>query len=278
MIQPPFKLLTVHLATPIELLSCPGIVAYAASFRHPDASSDEELTGFPSLIKAEAIHNLFEAACGRTLVRPYNQHFLPLADATLDLCYAFSMVLQHDGPLYDTLRAHIARKQPLPDEHTTISTVYATIDAVRETVWQVHRVVDLLAKHAADPAAKAMRTHPLTSYAAAMLVGAMGYCRVVASALGMDGAIRMLRPENTPDKRLAVIADFDPTPDCVLYADNGILAQKPVERWSTEQTRLWYGEKEARLRCFGKWLGVIMAPDSLAARSDRMMFGEATLH
>jgi hypothetical protein len=225
-ILPPFRLLTLGRANPIDHPSA-ELNAHVASFRLPDGRKEE---GLPAPSKPDAVLNLFAADAVRPLALPYATHFLPLCNATLRLCDAFSWLLYHEFRFEDLLMDHAAQGHPLPEEET-LRALREVLDAVRSTVEEANRVSVRLRDIYADPRAGTTQNHPLAFYAEYVLApGALLYCQGVMESLGVQGAIGE--------------ADLD-------FTVHGTLLDP---RWPTAQASLLTEQRQGLLRHYLKRL------------------------
>ena len=234
----PIKLLTIRSSNPAPSPYATRNAEHTASFMLPD---DEPLKGVPAATEAEAVHNLFCAETGRALVLPYANHFLPLVKEALRLGWCFSELRWSELRLYPLLKA-----RPLPS---------GAVEAVQEVLSRVQGCADaarqialLLEDINKDPREGVMRAHPLMWYAEFTATCVVGWCRMVTEHLGIPDAI-------SGDE-----------------AGNFTLGFHPNDQtWASNQARLWWEERNARLQHSTMWLDQLKA--DLPARDVRIAAG-----
>ena len=146
--------------------------------------------GLPAATEAEAVHNVFAADAGLSLVMPFANHFVPLADATLALCGNASRVawideclLSHPATFSEaTTRGTWARMEAQDD-------IKGFFSGVQGAVACAHEIERVLNTHAADPDAHTMRDHALTGYAELTALLTLDLCVMQCDAMGIAGAI-----------------------------------------------------------------------------------------
>jgi hypothetical protein len=224
-IPTPFRLLTLGRTT-LPTHQPAEFNTHIASFRDPDGTV---LEGMPASSKPEAVLNLFAADAGRPLVLPYANHFLPLCDATVQLCEAFSWLLYYEFRFEDLLMDHAAQGHPLPEEET-FRAVRELLAAVQSTVEEANRLPVLLKDIHPDPRAGATRDHPLTFYAEFELApNATRYCKMVTDSLDIPGAIAEAG---------------------LNFAVHGALVDP---RWPAEQAQFLMERRQGLLRHYVRW-------------------------
>ena len=175
--------------------------------------------------EAAAIHHVFEADAGDSIVQPYADHFVPLSEATVQLCRNVLGIVGGEKLLFKYVALVVCAKDcekwQLIEALEDVKKFFASFQGA---VRCAHEIEQLINAHAADPHAHAMRAHPLTGYAEFAAIMTMGICEALCDVIGIPGAI-------TKDDKFNFIVNFDPND----------------RLWPSKQAALWWEERYSRL-------------------------------